>query len=81
MTTLKYLMDREQNLVERIENEFDKHVRMSYELDENFRLTSDERKELEQKVIDSQSYEKALRTELSQVRKSMKRYFLKLLEN
>ena len=81
MTTLKYLMNREQDLVDRISKNFDNRVRMLHELDENPRLTSDERKELEQKVKDSESYEKALKTELEQVRKQMKRYFLKLLED
>lgn len=81
MTTLKYLMDREQNLVDRISKTFDARVQMLYRLDEDFSMTSDKRKELEQEVKDSESYEKALRTELDQVRKQMKRYFLKLLED
>ena len=80
MTTLKYLMDREENLVERISKNFDNRVKMLYELDEMV-MTADVRKELEQKVRDSESYEKALKTELEQIRKQMKRYFLKLLEN
>lgn len=79
MTTLKYLMDREQNLVDRISKNFDNRVQMLYKLDEMV-MTADVRKELEQEVKDSESYEKALKTELEQIRKQMKRYFLRLLE-
>ena len=36
MTTLKYLMDREQDLVNRIDKNFNKRVQMLYRLDEDF---------------------------------------------
>lgn len=80
MTTLKYLMDREQNLVTRREDNFNNRVRMLYELDERTDLSDVERDELKEKVKTSESYEKALDTELKQVRTSMKRYILKILE-
>lgn len=80
MTTLQYLMEREQNLVDRIDKNFNSRVQMLHQLDELV-MSVDVRKELEQKVMDSESYEKALRTELNQVRKSMKNYILDLLRN
>lgn len=80
MTTLNYLMEREQNLVDRIDKNFNSRVQMLHQLDELV-MSVDVRKELEQKVVDSESYEKALRTELNQVRKSMKNYILDLLRN
>lgn len=80
MTTLQYLMEREQNLVDRIDKNFNSRVQMLHQLDELV-MSVDVRKELEQKVVDSENYEKALRTELNQVRKSMKNYILDLLRN
>ena len=80
MNTLKYLMDREYSLEDRITKNFNERVRILYQLDEDFSLTATERTELNRKVEDSNSYEKALKTELGQVRKSMKYYFLKILE-
>ena len=80
MTTLNYLMERERNLVDRIDKNFNGRVQMLHQLDELV-MSVDVRKELEQEVVDSESYEKALRTELNQVRKSMKNYILDLLRN
>lgn len=80
MTTLQYLLDREQDLVTRREDNFNNRVRMLYKLDEQKGLTKEERKALKEKIETSESYEKALDTELKQVRTSMKRYILKILE-
>ena len=80
MTTLKYLMEREQNLVDRKQENFDDRVQILYRLDEDFKMSDDERNKFEEAVRASDSYEKALDTELKQVRASMKRYILKLLE-
>jgi len=80
MTTLQYLIEREQNLVDRKNKNFDDQIRMLYKLDECLDIPNDERNELEDKVRSSKSYEKALDIEIKQVRMSMKRYILKLLE-
>ena len=80
MTTLQYLMEREQNLVDRKTKNFDNRVQLLYRLDEDFNMSAEERSELKNKVVSSESYEKALDTEIKQVRMSMKRYILRLLE-
>lgn len=79
MTSLKYLIEREQNLLDRREKNFNDRVQMLYKLDECFDMSDDERSELKDKVASSESYEKALDTELKQVRKSMKNYIIMLL--
>lgn len=80
MTTLQYLIKREQNLVDRKEQNFNDRVQLLYKLDECLDMSNDDRNELKDKVVSSESYEKALDTELKQVRMSMKRYFIKILE-
>lgn len=79
MTSLKYLIEREQNLLDRREKNFSDRVQMLYKLDECFNMSDDERNELKDKVASSESYEKTLDTEIKQVRKSMKNYILMLL--
>ena len=80
MTTLQYLMEREQNLVDRKTKNFDNRVQLLYRLDEDYNMSAEERNELKNKVASSENYEKALDTEIKQVRMSMKRYILTLLE-
>lgn len=80
LNTLLQLIEREQNLVNKRENNFNDRVQMLYKLDEDRSLSDNERNKLKDKVDSSKSYEEELDTEIKQVRISMKRYILKLIE-
>ena len=79
MDTLKKLIEREQNVVDRINSNFCDRVNTLYELEERLDMSATERAELTEKVKSSERYERELRDELDQVRKSIKRHILKLL--
>lgn len=80
MTTFKRLIEREQYIVDEKEQNFNNRVQLLYKLDEVTNMSADERSRIKDEVASSESYEKALTVELGQVRKSMKRHILKILE-
>lgn len=80
LNTLLQLIEREQNLVNKREKNFNDRVQMLYKLDEDHSLSDDEQNKLKDKIASSKSYEEELDTEIKQVRISMKRYILKLME-
>lgn len=80
LNTLLQLIEREQNLANKREKNFNDRVQMLYKLDEDHSLSDDEQNKLKDKIASSKSYEEELDTEIKQVRISMKRYILKLME-
>lgn len=78
--SLKKYIEREHNLINSREQNFNSRVSMLYQLDEDYNLSDAQRKKLEKQVEESKELEKELDNDIRITQKYIKSYMLDLLK-